>query len=50
MLKSEDNLIGNKSLTNWYNIKRLKQIMGEIYVNFIEIYMRGDYFTRLTGK
>jgi hypothetical protein len=50
MLKSEDNLIGNKSLTSWYNINSLKQIIGEIYVNFIELCMKGDYFARFTGK
>jgi len=24
--------------------------MGEIYVNLIELYIKGDYFARLTGK
>ena len=35
----EDNCIANRSFISWYNINSLKQIMGEIYVNFTEICM-----------
>jgi hypothetical protein len=28
----------------------LKQIIEEIYGNFIELYLKGDYFERLLGK
>jgi len=48
--KSEDNCIANRLFTSCYNINSLKQIIGEIYVNCIERCMKGDYFTRLTGK
>jgi len=28
----------------------MKQIMGKIYVNVMELCMKRDYFARLTGK
>ena len=48
--KSEDNCIANRLFTSCYKIKSLKQVVGEISVNFIELCMKGDYFARLTGK
>jgi len=41
-------LLQNRSFTSCYNIKSLKQIIGEIYVNLIELCMKGDYFARFT--
>jgi hypothetical protein len=47
-IKSEVNVVVNRQFICLYN--SLKQIMGEIYVNFIELCMEGDYFARFTGK
>ena len=49
-IKSEVNVVVNRQFICLYNINSLKQIMGEIYVNFIELCMEGDYFARFTGK
>ena len=44
-IKSEVNVVVNRQFICLYN--SLKQIMGEIYVNFIELCMEGDYFLPL---
>jgi hypothetical protein len=49
-IKSEVNVVVNRQFICLYNINSLKQIMGEIYVNFIELCMEGDYFACFTGK